>query len=169
MSSCPTGRPRSRTARGAKSSSSIIITYSASSLSACSRSAPASPCSRRKGCANPAPNTRCERSSRPRPMPGEAKSTGWSREAFEQIVRDYQKLAVTGDKVAEKPFAPPAQASDQFEAHMLWTSEKPLIAGRPYVFRFHAGDSGGQVTDIKYRVDPGSGAKLAAKTLSRGE
>jgi bifunctional enzyme CysN/CysC len=102
-------------------------------------------------------------------MPGEAKSIGWSREAFEQVVRDYRNLTAAGDKAAEKPSAPPAQASDQFEAHMLWTSEKPLVAGRPYVFRFRAGESGGQVTDIKYRVDPSSGAKLAAKTLSRGE
>ena len=88
----------------------------------------------------------------------------WAREPFEEIMR--------GDwgPDAEAPSAAqPPKVSDQFEASVLWMSERPLVAGRPYAFKFHARETDGQVTEIKYRVDVRTGAHLAAKTLRLDE
>jgi bifunctional enzyme CysN/CysC len=92
-------------------------------------------------------------------------SSGWSREPFEQIERDYRSSARQTKAGDRSSSLKPLHESDQFEARMLWLSDRPLIAGRPYLFRFEAGDTGGQVTDIKYRFESGTGAHLAAKVL----
>jgi bifunctional enzyme CysN/CysC len=60
----------------------------------------------------------------------------------------------------------PAQASDQFEAKLLWMTERPLVPGRPYVLKMHAKEAGASISAIKYRVDVNTGAHLAAKQLA---
>lgn len=61
------------------------------------------------------------------------------------------------------------QAADQFEARLRWLGEHPLMAGRPYAFRLHEAQTTATVTAIKYREDPGTGSRLAARTLALGE
>ncbi|MEA3192940.1 MAG: bifunctional enzyme CysN/CysC [Betaproteobacteria bacterium] len=83
------------------------------------------------------------------------------------LVLDREVDVSRGDVIAEA--AQPVEASDQFEARMLWMSEKPLVAGRPYLLKFHSREVGGSITHIKYRVDVNSGAQLAAKSLALNE
>jgi len=59
----------------------------------------------------------------------------------------------------------PVQASDQFEAHVLWMSSQRLVPGRAYSAKIHSKYFGATVTQVKYRLDVGSGAQLAATTL----
>lgn len=63
----------------------------------------------------------------------------------------------------------PPQVADQFEAHLLWMSDRPLVAGRPYLLKLHAKEVAATVSFIKYREDINSGAHLAAKSLGMNE
>jgi bifunctional enzyme CysN/CysC len=72
-----------------------------------------------------------------------------------------------GDVLAAASHAP--QAADQFEASVLWMSGHPLLPGRPYILKIHAREVTATVTAIKYREDPESGARLAARTLAMNE
>lgn len=72
-----------------------------------------------------------------------------------------------GDMIAAA--ANPPQVSDQFEVRLLWMSEKPLVAGRPYLLKMHSKEVTATVTTIKYREDVNSGAHLAAKSLALNE
>jgi bifunctional enzyme CysN/CysC len=65
--------------------------------------------------------------------------------------------------------ANPPQVSDQFEVRLLWMSEQPLVAGRPYLLKMHSKEVTATVTTIKYREDVNSGAHLAARTLAINE
>ena len=65
--------------------------------------------------------------------------------------------------------ANPPQVSDQFEVRLLWMSEQPLVAGRPYLLKVHTKEVTATVTAIKYREDVNSGAHLAARTLALNE
>jgi bifunctional enzyme CysN/CysC len=59
----------------------------------------------------------------------------------------------------------PPQVADQFEARLLWMSEHPLSAGRPYLVKLHSKEITGTVTAIKHLVDVNSGSHLAARLL----
>src|SRR5262249_8893286 len=59
--------------------------------------------------------------------------------------------------------------ADQFEAALLWMSERPLLPGRPYLLRIHARDVTATVTQIRHRIDVRNGAHLAARTLGPNE
>jgi bifunctional enzyme CysN/CysC len=72
-----------------------------------------------------------------------------------------------GDVIAAA--SQPTQASDQLAVHVLWMSEAPLLAGRPYLLRCGTATVAAQVTDIKHRVDVDSQELLAAKRLMLNE
>jgi bifunctional enzyme CysN/CysC len=63
----------------------------------------------------------------------------------------------------------PPQVADQFEARLLWMSEQPLVAGRPYLVKLHAKELMGTVTSIKHREDVNTGGHLSAHTLGLNE
>ncbi len=63
----------------------------------------------------------------------------------------------------------PPQVADQFEAHLLWMSEHPLVAGRPYLIKLHSKEVSGTVSSIKFREDVNTGARVAAKSLGLNE
>src|SRR5262249_48347517 len=63
-----------------------------------------------------------------------------------------------GDVICAGDDAP--QAADQFEARILWMSERPLVAGRPYLLKLHARETNASVTAIKFREDVETGAHL---------
>jgi bifunctional enzyme CysN/CysC len=63
----------------------------------------------------------------------------------------------------------PVQSADQFEADLLWMSERALLPGRPYAALIHTKSAGVTITDIKYRLDMNTGAHLAATTLGLNE
>lgn len=65
--------------------------------------------------------------------------------------------------------ADPPQVADQFEARLLWMSEHPMVAGRPYLLKLHAKEVTATVSAIKYREDVNNGAHLAARSLGLNE
>jgi bifunctional enzyme CysN/CysC len=42
----------------------------------------------------------------------------------------------------------PPQAADQFEAHLIWMGEQPLLPGRAYLMKLHTREISAVVTDI---------------------
>jgi len=63
---------------------------------------------------------------------------------------------------------PPEQA-DQFQVHLVWMSEQPLLPGRGYLVKIGTSTVIGQVTDIRYRVSIDDLSHLAAKRLELNE
>jgi len=63
----------------------------------------------------------------------------------------------------------PVAVTDQFEARLLWMSDRPLIAGRPYLLKMHTSQVGAVVSRIKHRLDVNTGAQLAARDLGLNE
>ena len=59
----------------------------------------------------------------------------------------------------------PAATADQFEAVIVWMSEEPLLAGRPYLLKIGARTVTATVTDIKYQVNVNTLEHVAAKKL----
>jgi len=64
--------------------------------------------------------------------------------------------------------APPAVA-DQFEARLLWMSPHALAPGRQYLMQHTSTELGATITSLRYRLDVGSDAHLAAKKLELNE
>jgi bifunctional enzyme CysN/CysC len=58
---------------------------------------------------------------------------------------------------------------DQFAAHLIWMSEQELLPGRSYLMKIGGRTLPASVTEIKYRLDTDSQAKIAAKTLRLNE
>jgi bifunctional enzyme CysN/CysC len=63
----------------------------------------------------------------------------------------------------------PQQRADAFAAHLIWLSEAPLLPGRGYLLKAGTQTIGAMVTELKYRVDTGTFAHLAAKELHFNE
>jgi bifunctional enzyme CysN/CysC len=64
--------------------------------------------------------------------------------------------------------ARPAHA-DQFEAHLVWMHEEPLLPGRSYLLKTGAAVASAQVSELKYKVNVNSLEHLAGKTLGLNE
>ncbi len=64
---------------------------------------------------------------------------------------------------------PAPESADQFECTLAWLADEPMLPGRGY--RLVLGDErvAASVTELKYRLDPGSGAHVAARTLAAGD
>jgi len=83
-----------------------------------------------------------------------------------------QSVALTLDRPIDisrgdwlvSPQAPPAVA-DQFEAHLVWMSDQPLLPGRTHDLKIGTATVPARVMEIRHRVDPDSGEALAARTL----
>ena len=65
--------------------------------------------------------------------------------------------------------ADPVEASDQFEAQVLWMHEDALVAGRTYLMKLHARQVAATVSRIKHRLEVDTGARLAARGLGLNE
>ena len=63
----------------------------------------------------------------------------------------------------------PVEVCDQFEADVVWFSDPPLLAGRPYRMKLHACDVPATVTRIKHRVSLDDDSPLAVKAIARDE
>ena len=69
-----------------------------------------------------------------------------------------------GDVIAEA-FNPPG-VTDQFQANLIWMSDRPLVVGRSYLLKIHSREVTATVTRIKYRLDVARGSGLAGATLN---
>lgn len=63
----------------------------------------------------------------------------------------------------------PLEVADQFEAHLVWMGEDPLLPGRVYDLRLGTRTVPVQISDIRHRVDVQTLAPLAARTLSMND
>ena len=63
----------------------------------------------------------------------------------------------------------PAEQSDQFQAHLLWMSEKELFPGRQYLLKTSNKTLPTSVSNLKYLVNVNDFSKVATKTLSLNE
>ncbi|OZA75878.1 MAG: adenylyl-sulfate kinase, partial [Azorhizobium sp. 39-67-5] len=59
--------------------------------------------------------------------------------------------------------------ADQFSAHIVWLSDEPLYPGRSYLMKINHNSVPAAVTELKYRIDIDTLARLAAKTLATNE
>lgn len=63
----------------------------------------------------------------------------------------------------------PVEVSDQFEAHLVWMSDHPLLSGRTYLIKLHHATASASVTAIKHVLDVNSGARLARREVAKNE
>ncbi len=59
--------------------------------------------------------------------------------------------------------------ADQFAAHLTWLSREKLMPGRAYLMEIDGATVAATVTSLKYRLDPDTSSKFAAKTLGINE
>ena len=59
----------------------------------------------------------------------------------------------------------PVPTADQFQAHLVWLSETPLLHGRTYLFKLGAKTVSGSITRIRHRIDVNTHEKLSAEDL----
>lgn len=63
----------------------------------------------------------------------------------------------------------PAEVTDQFQAHLVWMSDHPLIPERQYLLKIGTQTVGAQVTELRYQVNVNTLEHVAAKTLALNE
>ena len=68
-----------------------------------------------------------------------------------------------GDMLAAADAAP--SVADQFNVMLAWTGAEPLFPGRPYRLRIGTKEVGATITEIKYKISPGTREHIAAKSL----
>ena len=73
----------------------------------------------------------------------------------------------SGDIICKKDN--PSEQADQFQAHMLWMSEKEMFPGRQYLLKTGNKTVPASVSKLKHRVDINDFSEVAAKTLALNE
>ena len=68
-----------------------------------------------------------------------------------------------GDLIAAEADAP--GVADQFEAHLVWMSERPLLPGRSYWLKLGAATLPARISHLRHKVNVDTGEPLAAPTL----
>ncbi len=61
--------------------------------------------------------------------------------------------------------ADPPEVADQFEAHIVWMNEHPMLPGRPYLLKIGTRTVGATLAHPKYRVNVNTMEHAAAATL----
>jgi bifunctional enzyme CysN/CysC len=59
----------------------------------------------------------------------------------------------------------PPEVADQFEAHLVWMSDRPLLPGRSYWLKLGATTVPARISDLRHKVNVDTGERLAAPTL----
>jgi bifunctional enzyme CysN/CysC len=72
-----------------------------------------------------------------------------------------------GDVIATA--AAPPETADQFESHVVWMAEEPLLPGRSYVLKLATRTAFATITEIKHKVNVNTLEQLAAKHLELNE
>ncbi len=83
------------------------------------------------------------------------------------LVLDADTDISRGDIIASATDAP--EQADHFAAHILWLHEDPLYPERRYTVKIGAREVGGQITEIKYRIDVNTLDRLATRDLAMNE
>ena len=72
-----------------------------------------------------------------------------------------------GDVIAQATDPPPV--ADQFECHIVWMGEEPMLPGRPYLLKIGTRTVGATVTHPKYKININSLDHEPAPTLALNE
>ncbi|HSA50356.1 MAG TPA: sulfate adenylyltransferase subunit CysN [Yinghuangia sp.] len=72
-----------------------------------------------------------------------------------------------GDVIAAA--SEPAAVADQFECHLVWMSDEPMLPGRPYLLKLGSRTTGVTVAQPKYKVNVNTLEHAAARTLELNE
>ena len=59
--------------------------------------------------------------------------------------------------------------ADQFEAHVVWMNDEPMLPGRPYLLKLGTRTVGATLGQPKYKVNVNTMEHAAAKTLELNE
>jgi bifunctional enzyme CysN/CysC len=59
----------------------------------------------------------------------------------------------------------PPEVADQFEAHLVWMSDRPMLPGRSYWLKLGATTVPARISDLRHKVNVDTGERLAAPTL----
>ncbi|CAI7981122.1 Sulfate adenylyltransferase subunit 1 / Adenylyl-sulfate kinase [Frankia sp. Hr75.2] len=63
----------------------------------------------------------------------------------------------------------PPGAADQFECHLVWMADEPMLPGRPYLMKIGARTSSVTIAQPKYKVNVNTLEHTAARTLDLNE
>jgi bifunctional enzyme CysN/CysC len=63
----------------------------------------------------------------------------------------------------------PPDVADQFEAHVVWMNDEPMLPGRPYLLKLGTRTVGATLAQPKYKVNVNTMEHAAAKTLELNE
>jgi bifunctional enzyme CysN/CysC len=63
----------------------------------------------------------------------------------------------------------PAEVADQFEAHIIWMSDQPMLPGRAYLMKCGTRTVGFTIAQPKYKVNVNTLERMAATTLEFNE
>jgi bifunctional enzyme CysN/CysC len=72
-----------------------------------------------------------------------------------------------GDVIAQATAPPPV--ADQFECHIVWMGEEPMLPGRPYLIKIGTRTVGATVTHPKYKINVNTLEHEPAPTLELNE
>ena len=72
-----------------------------------------------------------------------------------------------GDVITELEHRP--ETTDQFQAHIIWMHDKPMLPGRPYLIKTTNKTITGEITELKYKVNVNSLEHEAGKVLELNE
>ncbi len=72
-----------------------------------------------------------------------------------------------GDVIAETHQRP--ETTDQFQAHIIWMGEQPMLPGRPYLIKTTNKTVAGEISALKHKVNVNSLEHEAGKTLELNE
>jgi len=78
------------------------------------------------------------------------------------------EIDIARGDLLSKPDSRP-EVADQFTAHILWMSAKPMLPGRSYLLKIGGRTTPASVTELKHRLDVNNLDKLAAKHLDLNE
>lgn len=72
-----------------------------------------------------------------------------------------------GDVIAKLNERP--ETTDQFQAHVIWMHDEPLLPGRPYLIKTNNKTSEGVITELKHKINVNSLENESGKTLELNE
>jgi bifunctional enzyme CysN/CysC len=78
------------------------------------------------------------------------------------------EIDIARGDLLSKPDSRP-EVADQFTAHILWMSAKPMLPGRSYLLKIGGRTTPASITELKHRLDVNNFDKLAAKHLDLNE
>ena len=74
------------------------------------------------------------------------------------------EIDVSRGDILASPEAPP-EVTDQFMAHVVWMSDRPMLPERSYILKLGGQSVPAAVTELKHKINVNTQEQLAAKTL----